>query len=116
MSIAYALRAQYDNDEYLGGVLAVGNGDIDVRAALKAGDGVIVVPDSDTLMQAVLDAYAPLKRVAVPKDDPPPAVDQLEDLKVTALRDEAKVLGVETRGLNKDELITAIHAAKGDDA
>lgn len=116
MSIAYALRAQFDNDQYLGGVLAVGDGDIDVRAALKDGDGVILVPDSDTLMQAVLDAYAPLKRVPVPKDDPPAAVDRLEEKTVSELRDDAKTLGVETRGLSKDDLITAIHGAKGDES
>jgi len=62
MLIAYRLRKEYDNDDYLGGVLATGNDSVDVRKELAANDGVILVPDHEHLKLAVLDDYAPLER------------------------------------------------------
>jgi hypothetical protein len=69
-SIAYALRAEH-HDTYLGGVLAVGDDSLDIRQALQDGNGVIVVPDTDTIRVTVLDAYPPLQRVDVPQDGAP---------------------------------------------
>jgi hypothetical protein len=48
-SIAFALRAG-DEDTFAGAVLCVGpNGEaLDTKAALDEGDGVIVVPDTDS--------------------------------------------------------------------
>lgn len=59
--IAFGLRAEYDNDEFLGGVLAVGDSSIDVREALAAGKGRIEVADDDYLLHQVLSDYPPLE-------------------------------------------------------
>lgn len=113
MSVAFSLRADHVED-YLGGVLAVGNSSVDVKAALDQGDGVIVVPDTDHQLVAILDDYPPLKRVPVP-EEPAAVVDPLEDLSVAELRNQAKSAGVDkTGGLSKDELVAAIRAAEGD--
>lgn len=64
--IAYALRADHE-DTFGGGVLAVGDESLDVAAALKAGNGLIRVEETDTLTQAVLDGYPPLERVDASK-------------------------------------------------
>lgn len=65
MSVAYALRAEYA-EGFLGGRLRIDEArpDYDVLAELDAGNGAIVVADSDAPLIAVLDAYDPLKRVA----------------------------------------------------
>jgi hypothetical protein len=67
MSIHYALRPEVDKDTFLGGVLAAGDTDIDVLAALQEGGGLIEIADDDHLKAAVLDGYQPLERVAAPE-------------------------------------------------
>lgn len=108
--IAFALRAEYE-DTYLGGVLAVGNTSLDVKARLEEGDGTIVVSEADTMTLTVLDAYPALKRVPVPKDDPPPVTDRFEAMTVAELRDEAKTLGVDSPGKTRDEILANVRAA-----
>jgi hypothetical protein len=103
---AYAPRGGFTAENC--GVLAVGDSSIDVRAALQEGDGVLVVPDSDTVTQVVLDEYPPLKRVAVP-DEPASVVDQFEALPHQALKDEARVRGLKVSG-SSEELRDAIRA------
>jgi|ERR1044072_1114854 hypothetical protein len=60
MPVAFACAAGYSAENT--GVIALGDGDFDVRAALESGDGVIVVPDEDTPLIARLDDYVALKR------------------------------------------------------
>lgn len=105
MSIAYAPRGGYTAENC--GVLAVGDTSLDVRAALEDGDGVLIVADGDTLTQAVLDQYVPLKRVVVPDKPAGGLTDSLEGLPASALRDEAKQRGLKASG-SKDELLAAI--------
>jgi hypothetical protein len=111
VSIAYALRAG-DKDTFAGAVLCVGpNGEsLDTAAALNDGDGVIVVPDTDTWTITALDEHPQFKRVAVP-DEPAAVVDRFEEMPVHALRDEAKRLGVESPGRSRDELLESVRAA-----
>lgn len=112
--IAYALRASYAED-FVGGVLTVsGEGaTLDVGAALKEGDGVILVEESDYFLTNKLDEYAPLKRVTVPDKDAEPTVEPLEAMTMTALRDMAESLGIEKPGrFNKDDLVVAVRAAQ----
>lgn len=116
-NIGYALRAEY-RDGYLGGVLAVGTGSLDVKAALDEGDGQIVVPEHDYLTVAVLDDYPALKRVAVKQtdDEPAPVVDRFESLTATELRDVAKnEFGIENPGRSRDEVLAAVRAAANPD-
>jgi hypothetical protein len=64
MSITYRLRPEVDTDGFLGGVLAVPGGDIDVKKALDDGNGLIVIDDHEHGKAVVLDDYPPLERVA----------------------------------------------------
>ena len=65
MPVAYAPAAGFTAENC--GTIALGDSDLDVRAALDEGDGYIVVPDEDTLTIARLDDYVALKRTSVPK-------------------------------------------------
>jgi hypothetical protein len=117
MSIAYALRAEYEGTvedfdggtvpRFLGGILAVGPRSIDVRAELKAGGGTIVVDESDTLLVNVLDGYAPLKRVAA--HDAPATISPYDGPKVDELRAEASLRDLATGG-TKAELVARLEA------
>lgn len=114
-SIAFALRAG-DEDTFAGAVLCVGpNGEaLDTKAALDQGGGVIVVPDTDTWTLTALDEHPQFKRVAVP-DKPAVVVDRFEGMTASALRDEAKALGVEHPGRTLDELRASVRAAVNPD-
>lgn len=83
-SIAYALRAEY-LDSYLGGVVAVGTGSLDIKAALDEGDGQIVVPEDEHLTVCVLDDYPALERTTVKK----PAAKAAAKKRETASPDNA---------------------------
>lgn len=72
-SIAFALRASHD--DFIGGVLAVGDTSIDIAEELKAGKGQIVVDEQDTVKVLVLDQYPPLKRVPVKAGKKSPITD-----------------------------------------
>jgi hypothetical protein len=81
--VAYGLRAPYE-DTYAGGSICVGaNGEaMDILAELEKGNGVIVVPETNTYALTALDAYPPLKRVAVPKKQAAkPAAAKSDDVK-----------------------------------
>lgn len=124
MSTAFALRAEYegtvpqdvdgvtvDVPAFTGGVIAVAGREqaFDVREALEAGAGVIVVADSDPALALALSEYPPLKRVEVPDDAE--AVDQYAGMTVADLRAEAQRRGLEGYGRAvKDALITALRA------
>lgn len=114
-SIAFALRAG-DEDTFAGAVLCVGpNGEaLDTKAALEQGDGVIVVPETDTWTLTALDEHPQFKRVAVP-EEPAAVVDRFGDMPAQALRDEAKRLGVEHPGRTRDELLESVRAAVNPD-
>lgn len=116
MSIAYALRAEY-LDNYVGGVLAVGTGSIDVKAALDEGDGQIVVPENDYLTVAVLDDYPALKRVPARQvNEDAPVTDRFESMTATELRDVAKSeFGLENPGRSRDDVLAAVRAAANPD-
>jgi hypothetical protein len=70
MRIAYAVPAEI-RDTYLGAVLAVGNGSLDVNAELEKGDGFVLVSEHDHLTLAVLDDYTALERVGERPDAAP---------------------------------------------
>lgn len=112
MSIAFALRAEYEGtvrqvvavtdgepvhgDEvplFSGGVIGIG-GDrsFDVREALTDGGGTIVVADVDEGLITALDEYPPLKRVPVPENAE--AIDPYVGMSREALRDEAQRRGL----------------------
>lgn len=112
MSIAYALRAEYE-DSYVGGVLCVGpNGEsLDTKQALEEGDGVIVVADHDQFAVTALDHAPAFKRVAVP-DSPPDPVDRFDTMTVPELQDVAKgEFGIEKPPRTRDELLATVRAA-----
>lgn len=79
-AVAFALRAEFEGHvdveledgstetrpKYAGGLLAVGDGDLDVGQALEDGDGTIVLYAHDSRAVDLLEAYPAVKRVAVP--------------------------------------------------
>lgn len=122
-SIAYGLRAEYDGTveldgepvpRYLGGLLAVtGADDFDVRAALDAGDGTIVVDETNAALIRVLDEQPALKRV-----DPPAGTTALglaATMSTKALREELRSLSLPVGG-SKAELGARLEAARRGDA
>lgn len=108
MSVAFAPAAGLGPENL--GLIAHGDGDFDVPAALKKGGGKIVVPDEDTALIARLDGYEGLKRVSVPRE-PEAVVDRFEDMTLAQLREEANRLGVENPGRSKDEVLAAVRGA-----
>lgn len=113
MSVAYALRAEYE-DSYAGGVLAVGyDRTIDISAELENGSGQIVVADNDEALKAVLDGYPALKRVTTDSDEP--TVDRYDGMSLADLRRETKNLGLEVDGNTKEAHLAALRdqAASG---
>src|SRR4051794_7778298 len=105
MSVAFGPAAGLGPENL--GLIAFGDGDFDVPAALKEGGGKIVVPDEDTALIARLDGYDGLKRVSVPKE-PEAVVDRFEDMTMDQLRDEANRLGIDKPGRSKDEVLAAV--------
>jgi hypothetical protein len=106
MSIAFAPRAGYSAESV--GTVAVGDGTLNVTEALNEHGGVLVVPDSDTLLALVLDEHPALKRVGIP-DTVDEVVDHLTDLPASALRQEAQDRGLKASG-KADDLRAAIRA------
>lgn len=111
--IAYALREDYagtvtqnhadgsttEAPRYTGGLITIGNDELDVRAALDENDGTIVVTDNAVAAVAALDSYPALKRVAVPRGATPivtpydhrPIGDLRHDLSRRAIAGGARV-------------------------
>lgn len=108
MSIAFAPAKGYGPENT--GVIALGDSTFNVRQALEEGDGVIVVPDHDTLTIARLDDHPVLKRVPVPKE-PETVVDRYEGMTVPELREEARSMGVENPGRSREEVLAAVRGA-----
>lgn len=121
-TVAYALREAYagtveqeldgqtvEVPRFLGGLIAVDDArDFDVRAELDAGDGIIVVDETDAALIRVLDAYPPLKHVAAPADAEPSS-SKYEGIGVTQLRAELRRRELETSG-TRDELVARLEA------
>jgi hypothetical protein len=114
-NIAYAPAAGYTAESC--GVISLGDSSLDVRAALEQGDGVIVVPETDTATIARLDDYPALKRVSAkkaPKDAP--VTDRFEQMTASELRDVAKnEFGLENPGRSRDDVLAAVRAAASPD-
>lgn len=117
-SIAYALRAEH-HDTYLGGVVAIGDGSLDIRQELENGNGFIVVPETDITAVMVLDLYPPLERVPAPDADhpglpvgyvEPDAAAAAPPASVKDLREQAKALGIENPGRSREDIEAAITA------
>lgn len=122
-AVAFALRAEYegtttveledgsteDRPSFAGGVLHTDPGDFDVAEHLDAGAGVIVVSTRDQRLVDLLDAYPPLKSVAVPagaKPISPYARHSLDTLRhLGSLRDLDGA-----GGLSRAKLIRALEA------
>lgn len=65
---AYALKESYDLDS-VGAIIVNHYRDLNVREALEKADGGIYVTDDPDEIRT-LDAYEPVKRVAVPEPKP----------------------------------------------
>jgi hypothetical protein len=116
-NIAYGLRAEYDGTVeqdgetvpvYTGGIIAVDGHDFDVRAELDAGNGSIVVDESNAPLIRALDEYPALKRVATPEDGEP--ISRWDGESVSELRAELKVRDLPSSG-NRDELVARLEAS-----
>jgi hypothetical protein len=114
-NIAFAPAAGYSAESC--GVIAVGDGSLDVRSELDKNDGVIVVPEHDTALVARLDDYVALKRVSVRKaPDEPVVTDRFEAMALDELRDVAKnEFGIEKPGRSRDDVLAAVRAAANPD-
>lgn len=118
MSIAYGLRAEYEGTANLdgqdvpvfgGGLLALDGGEsLDVAEALRAGDGRIVVDDTDAALILRLDAYPALKRVAA--EGSVPTVGRYDRSSVSDLRAELRLRDLPAGG-SRDELVARLEAA-----
>lgn len=80
-AVAFALKAEYEGTveveaedgsglvevpKFQGGILYVGDGDINIADELEAGGGYIVVGTEDQRLRDLLEVYPALKRVEVP--------------------------------------------------
>jgi len=113
MSIAFGLRADLEGNlddgtpKFGGGVLNVGdNQALDLAQSLRDGGGVIVVPEADAQLLAILDLHPALKRVA--GKDKEPTVDTLDGLTAQQLRQEATNRGLEVGTAKKDAVLKAL--------
>lgn len=115
---SFALRADYEGSVevdgeprpiFQGGLLAVGdNSDFDVAEALKDGDGVITIHRSDTILEALLDAYPALKDVTVP-DAPAAIVSPYARRQLDDIRQLASIRDIEHAGsASKEHLVEAL--------
>lgn len=127
-SVAYALREQYagtveqvleaDADgnptktvevpAYTGGVVALGDRDLNVREELDSDpEGYVLVPDTDDRAIAVLDEYPPLKRVPVPAGvDEAVAYKRQRNAELEAELERRNVVAV--RGETKAKLVEGL--------
>lgn len=60
MPVAFTTRSGFDHTSV--GSIAVGNESYELHEALQEGQGFVVVPDDNTLLQVVLDEHPALKR------------------------------------------------------
>lgn len=106
---------------FSGGVITVADGELNIGELLEQGKGRIVVNEETIEGQQavnVLDYYPALKRVEVEEGDEP--TNPLDALSASALRDEAKLLGVKIEaGANRDAVLKGLteqreRAAGGD--
>lgn len=115
MSITYALRKEYQAN-YVGGVIAVGDGSMNVREELEAGDGAITIDETDTMRTTILDAYPALERVDAPSGKLPVGyVDTTgadAEVPMSDLRARAKALGIDSPGRSRDEVVASIADAE----
>lgn len=99
---------------FTGGVIVIPNDLLEddgynVREALDAGDGTIVVDANDVMVIQALDGYPALKRVEVP--DGATVTSTLDGLRVGDLKRQAELRGVELEGnVKRDELVTGLRA------
>lgn len=118
--VAYALRADYQ-DRFAGGVLNAGGESFDVAAALKDGNGAILVDTTTAHGQTladVLDGYPALKRTTVTAaqdaaTDQPPDGDDLAELtkqQLLELPEADRIPGAKSKTV--DDLRDAIRAAR----
>lgn len=64
-TIVYRLRDEYANDpagSFVGGLIRVGDGELDIASALKKGKGKISADATDTALLTALDQYPALER------------------------------------------------------
>lgn len=111
-TIAYGLRAEYADQGFTGGLLAIdGDRDFNVLEELEAGGGTIAVQATDTLLVNRLDAYPALKRVSASDVGPDDVVAQYDAHSVDALRTEVDRRGITGGGsARKADLIAALEA------
>lgn len=119
-TIAYGLRADYEGTveqdgatvpRFLGGVIAVADRPaIDLRLALEAGAGTIVVDELDTAAILALDASPALKRLPSRAAPDAPTVSRYAEVNVADLRTELGRRDLDTAG-RRDELVARLEAA-----
>lgn len=121
--IAYALREEFtgtveqDGETvpvFTGGVIRAGDTDIDVRAELDAGGGVIVVDERAAGSVVHLDEYPPLKRVKAPKDAKPTGsftdAGPYAERTVDELRNDLRTRGIAGAGnAKREDLLDALN-------
>lgn len=126
-TVAYALRPEFqgtvdiETDEgsetvpkFGGGLIAAGDGDFDVAAALDAGGGTIVVHGDDQRLVDVLDFYPALERVESP-EGAAPTVSRYERATTDDLRTRASLAGVDgAQDLSRSRLIAALEDRDAD--
>jgi hypothetical protein len=126
--IGYALREEFrgtvvqrvDEDDpgnevnlFQGGVLNIGDKDLNVAEALEEGDGVIVVEDLDPRVSTALDGYPALERV--PVDGRQAIAGGYADRSATDLRAELGERGIVGAGsLSKADAVAALEAHVGE--
>jgi hypothetical protein len=107
---------------YTGGVITAGDRDINVRAELDAGNGTIIVPDTDLAAIIALDEYSPLKRTTVPDGDVTLQAAGYDQFTVENLRQDPRLADVAgVASARKGELVAALEeldrrSAAGDSA
>lgn len=128
--IAYELRAEYAGDVeqvleadpetgapvrtatvplFTGGLVNVGERDLDLRRELDENDGRILVAEHDAPALVALDAHPALKRVATDEADEGAAPAGLDDQPVRELRAEADRRGLRiAAGTRKDAIAAGL--------
>lgn len=121
-TIAFALRAEYagttpvekdghdtEVPTFQGGLLNVGDGDINLGEALEAGDGHIVVQANDQQLADLLRAVPVLKEVATPEGATP--ISPYERLQADAVRTVAQARDIKGAASASKERLLPILAA-----
>ena len=109
-TLAYGLRAEHEHDgaePFIGGVIRVGDRDLDIADALER-DGRIVIAVDDHTAAIALDAYTPLKRVAS-SDDDALTITRWDGTLYDELRAELRRRGLSAGG-KRDELVDRLVA------